>query len=91
MKQGVYVKAAKENGKLSWTKGRHALWWSSGKWRVGNIGSIGSTTSGLRAQLDLPYPSLRNQWTYFNGNKWVKPINEISVKCTRFATVGKYI
>ena len=85
------MKAARENGKLSWIKGSHALWWSSGKWRVGNKGSIGSTTIGLRTLLDLPYSSLRNQWEYFDGNKWVKPINEISVRCTRFETVGKYM
>ena len=91
LKKGVYVKADKENGKLSWTTGRNALWWrTKGLWVVGPKESIGSDKYGLRARRDLPYPSLSNQWEYFDGKKWVKSKNEISVKCTSFETVGKY-
>ena len=86
------MKAAKENGKLSWTKGSHALWWAPNKlWLVGSKGSIGGNSGGLLASLGLPYSSLINQWEYYDGNGWVKPINEITVQCTSLETVGKYI
>ena len=95
--QGTYSKSAKVNGKLSWTKGSHALWWSTnGIWIVGNKGSIGSTSGFLFDRFigsevsGLPY-ALNNEFEYQNGNDWVKPINEIFVKCTSLETVGKYI
>ena len=91
-RQGVYVKGAKENGKLSYTKGSNALWWSpNGNWLVGKTTSMGGTSGGLKARLGQPYSSLSNQWEYWNGNVWVKPINEITVNCISLETVGKYI
>ena len=90
--QGTYSKTAKENGKLTWTKGSHALWFSTnGLWIVGNTGSVGGSSGFIFARLGLPYSSLINQWEYYNGNDWVKPINEITVQCTSLETVGKYI
>ena len=90
--QGTYSKTAKENGKLTWTKGSHVLWFSTiGVWFVGNAGSIGGFEGFIFAPGDLPYSSLINQWRYYNGNDWVKPINEITVQCTSLETVGKYI
>ena len=86
------MKAAKENGKLSYTKGSNALWWHpNGRWYVGKTTSMGSSSGGLKARLGQPYSSLSNQWEYYDGNDWVKPINEITVKCTNLETVGKYI
>ena len=93
--QGTYSKSAKVNGKLTWIKGSHALWWSTNEnWIVGNKGSIGSTSGFLfdrwigSEASGLPY-ALNNEFEYQNGNDWVKPINEIFVKCTSLETVGK--
>ena len=89
--QGTYSKTAKENGKLSWTSASYALWWAPNKyWVVGNKGSIGGNAGFLIARLGLPYSSLSNQWEYYDGSDFVKPINEITVKCTSLETVGKY-
>ena len=96
--QGTYSKTAKENGKLSWTSASYALWWAPNKyWVVGNKGSIGSTSGFLFDRFigsevsGLPY-AMNNEFEYQNGNDWVKPRNEIFVKCTSLETVaGKYI
>ena len=95
--QGTYSKSAKVNGKLTWTKDSHALWWSTNEnWIVGTKGSIGSTSGFLfdrwigSEASGLPY-ALNNEFEYQNGNDWVKPINEIFVTCTSLETVGTYI
>ena len=96
--QGNYSKTAKENGKLTWTKGNHALWFSTnGLWIVGNKGSIGGSSGFIFDRwaddsevAGLPY-ALENEFAYYNGSDWVKPINEIFVRCTSLETVGKFI
>ena len=93
--QGNYSKTAKENGKLSWTSANHALWFN-GLWIVGNKGSIGGNSGFLFDRDDgsevsgLPY-ALENEFEYYDGSDWVKPINEIFVRCTSLETVGKFI
>ena len=89
--QGTYSKSAKENGKLTWTKGSYALWWSTkyGLWIVGYKTNIESDKGFLTIKSGLPY-SLNNAFEYLDGNnKWVKPINEIFVDCTSLEIIGK--
>ena len=94
--QGTYSKSAKVNGKLTWIKGSHALWWSTiGKvWIVGFENMIGSTEGYLRGRLGpsqslgLPY-ALNNVFEYKFDNNWVKPTNEIFVDCTSLEIIGK--
>ena len=95
--QGTYSKSAKVNGKLTWTKGSHALWWSTtknGVWIVGLKEVIGGAKgalfgrSGPGQSLGLPY-ALNNVFEYYDGNNLVKPINEIFVDCTSLELIGK--
>ena len=92
--QGTYSKSAKENGKLTWTKGSYAIWWSAENriWIVGVEDMIGGTKGYLRSgpslSLGLPY-ALNNVFEYQDGNNWVKPINEIFVDCTSLEMIGK--
>ena len=88
--QGTYSKSAKVNGKLTWTKGSHALWSSTNEiWIVGLKESIGGTKGFLIGRsLGLPY-ALNNEFEYHDGNDWVKPIDEIFVECTSLEIIGK--
>ena len=87
--QGLYVKSAKVNGKLSWTKlfGGYALWLASnGVWNVGFKTDIGQRIGFLHSQVsDLPYGNT-NDWSYWNDFAWVNPISEITVECTVLET-----
>ena len=86
--QGTYSKSAKENGKLTWTKGSHALWWSRKSWMVGPKESIGGIKGFLKDRSGLPY-AFHNEFEYHYDNNWVKPINEIFVDCTSLEIIGK--
>jgi hypothetical protein len=88
------VKAAKENGKLSWTKGNDALWWSTnGLWIIGSTTNFGGTSGGLYSPVSAQPYGNTNDWFYWNGNAWVNPTSEITVECTNLATqtIGKYM
>ena len=84
---GVFEKSDKVNGKLSWTKGSHAVWLATNEvWMVGYKRDIGTRQSFLNGPgSGLPYGNT-NDWSYWNGFDWVNPINEITVKCTNVAT-----
>ena len=88
--QGTYSKSAKINGHLTWTKDSYTIWWSTkyGLWIVGNKTKIESDIAFLTADSGLPY-SLNNAFKYYDGNAWVKPINEIFVDCTSLEIIGK--
>ena len=87
--QGVYEKSATVNGKLTWThtSSDKAIWFdSNGFWMIGP--KTGGTTSWLyNAVSDLPYGN-GNEFLYWDGDEWVKPINEIKVEleCTFLPT-----
>ena len=72
LNEGVFVKSPKINGKLSWTKGSHALWLASnGVWMVGYKRDIGTRQSFLNGPgSGLPYGNT-NDWSYWNGFDWV--------------------
>ena len=83
--QGLYVKAATVNGKLTWiqTSTSTAIWWSSNNyWIIGNEADIGSTLGWLfnPVQSGPPYGN-GNDWSYYNGSAWVNPIGEIELEC----------
>ena len=87
LEEGVFVKSAKVNGKLSWTNGSHALWLASnGVWIVGFKTDIGERIGFLYSPVSGPPYGNTNDWFYWNGNAWVNPISEITVECTALAT-----
>ena len=87
LEEGVFVKSAKVNGKLSWTKGSHALWMASNEfWIVGYKTEIGKRKGFLIGpRSGLPYGK-NNDWSYWNGYAWVAWPGEIGVECTNLAT-----
>jgi hypothetical protein len=83
--QGVYEKS----GKLTWThtSSDKALWFgTNGNWMIGPKTEIGGTTGTKWVMLYNPVSSLPygngNEFFYWDGAEWVKPINEIEVECT---------
>ena len=87
--QGVYQKSDPINGKLTWThtSSDKALWFdSNGLWMISP--KAGDSTSWLYNPVSsLPYGN-GNEFLYWNGDEWVKPINEIKVEleCTFLPT-----
>ena len=77
------------------------IWWdprASGKmgskgsdrdhWKVGNrkINSRYLDTYDSSPPVSGPPYGNVDQWSYFNGRNWVKPVGEIFVKCAAFTT-----
>jgi len=86
--QGIYEKSATVNGKPTWTQAsnfthKYALWYSSngnGYWIIGYKSQIGGPKGWLYAPVSgQPYGN-GNEFFYWDGARWVKPINEIVVK-----------
>ena len=82
--QGLYVKAAAVNGKLTWiqTSNSTAIWWSTDdRWLIGNKANIGSSLGGLFNPVQSSSPYGNGNWSYYNGSAWVNPIGEIELEC----------
>ena len=89
--QGVYEKSATINGKLTWThtSSDKALWFgSNGVWIIGRKTEIGGDMGWLfKPGSGLPFGN-GNEFKYWDGAHWKKPIYEIEVEleCTTLPT-----
>ena len=80
--QGLYVKNVTVNEKPSWTGPNDGtLWWgSNGVWIIGPNDEIGSDLGWLYSPVSgLPQDN-GNEFFYWTGTAWVKPINEITIE-----------
>ena len=69
---GVFEKADKVNGKLSWTKGSHALWLATNEfWIVGLRADIGQKTGFLKGPFSGKPYGYTKDWSYWNAFDWV--------------------
>ena len=80
--QGLYVKNVTVNGKPSWTGPIDTtLWWSSNElWIIGSNTQIGSVFGYLYSPVSGLPQGNGNEFFYWDGAAWVKPINEITIE-----------
>ena len=77
---GKYTKAnGLSSGMPYWigSDGTNALWFTSGRWRIGKKSDLGTTTSGVRSTTSPLCPeSVGLNWKYWDGEEWLATAQE---------------
>ena len=82
--QGDYQMSTQVNGKPSWTKSTHAIYYMlSGHWVFGPLESIGGDFAWIHARNDFSgLTDSYNAWTFYNGNSFTPPSDPKDIQVT---------
>ena len=95
LKQGIYQRAEKVNGKTSWISSNMAIWYGTDEygtvfddWMIGPLGELGGNTGGLastgnQGMSSCPYDVSMDAWKYaIPNNGWtIADANDVSIQC----------
>ena len=95
LKQGIYQRAEKVNGKTSWISSNMAIWYYTDEygtvfddWMIGPLGELGGNTGGLastgnQGMSSCPYDVSMDAWKYaIPNNGWtIADANDVSIEC----------
>ena len=95
IRQGVYQRAEKVNGKTSWISSNNisAIWYDtdesgtiSDDWIIGKLDGIGGNAGGIastgnQGMSSCPYDVSKDAWKYWNDAWIIADANDISIEC----------
>ena len=83
--QGLYVKSGTSNGEPVWSlcTSSNSLWLAdNGIWIIGPNSLIGIAQGFFYNPVSGPPYGNGDDWLYWDGFAWIKPVGEIEVECT---------
>ena len=70
--------------------GTSALWFASGRWRIGKKSDLGTTEAGLQSTNSPPCPeSVGSNWKYYDGEEWMDALGNAKMYSKYDSTVHK--